>query len=92
MRLAVRAGRVRMTDHAVREMKADGLCYEDVVNALLTGEIVEHQYDPARGDDKYLIYGDSLSADEVGLVAKLGYNDGTVIITVFRLRIDDYDN
>jgi hypothetical protein len=49
MRLAVRAGRVRMTDHAVREMKADGLCYEDVVNALLTGEIVEHQYDPARG-------------------------------------------
>lgn len=34
---------------------------------------------------------DARSSDEIAVVAKLGYNQNTVIITVFRLRISDYD-
>jgi len=39
-----------------------------------------------------VIYGDSLNNDEIALVARLGFEDDTVIITVYRLRIDDYDS
>ncbi len=92
MRQAVRAGRIVMTNHAVREMKRDGLVFEDVTHALLTGEIVELQFDPERGEYKYIIFGAALNDDEIGLAAKLGYNEDTVIITVYRLRIDDYDS
>ncbi len=90
MRRAVRAGRVVMTNHAVKEMKRDGLDFDDIVNAILTGEIVKQQFDPERNEDKYIIYGDALNKDEIGLAAKLGYNKDIVIITVYRLRIDDY--
>lgn len=79
-----------MTNHAVKEMRRDGLTFEDVINAILTGEIVEQQFDPERNEHKYVIYGDALNEAEIGLVAKLGYNDDTVIITVYQLRIDDY--
>ena len=37
-----------MTNHAVREMKNDSLTFKDVVHSILTGEIVEQQYDPDR--------------------------------------------
>jgi hypothetical protein len=91
MRQAVRAGRVVMTNHAVKEMKRDGLEFGDVTHAILTGEIVEQQFDPDRDEYKYIIYGDALNGAEVGLTAKWGYNDDTVVITVYCLRMDDYD-
>lgn len=78
-----------LTFHANKELKADGLEYEDVINCLLTGLIMEQQLD--EGDEKYLVYGDACNSDEIAVVAKLGYNQTTVIITVFRLRITDYD-
>lgn len=61
------------------------------MNCILTGEIIEHQFDVSRGEDKYLVFGDSLNADEMTVVAKLGYNDDAVIITVYRLRLTDYE-
>lgn len=89
MRKAVAADRVFLTFHANKELKADGLGYEDVINCLLTGVIMEQQLD--EGEEKYLVYGDACNRDEIAVVAKLGYNRTTVIITVFRLRITDYD-
>lgn len=91
MQEAARAGRVFLTFHANKELKDDKLTYDDVVNCVLTGEIIEQQFDVERAEDKYLVFGDSLSADEMAVVARLGYNDDTVIITVYRLRITDYE-
>ena len=89
MRKAVAADRVYLTFHANKELKADGLNFDDVINCILTGKIKEQQLD--KGEDKYLLYGDARNSDEIAVVAKLGYNQTTVIITVFRLRITDYD-
>lgn len=91
MREAALAGRVFLTFHANKELKNDKLSYDDVINCILTGEIIEQQFDAERGEDKYLIFGDSLMADEMAVVARLGYNDDTVIITAYRLRITDYE-
>lgn len=85
------AGRIRLTIHANRELKADGLAVDDVINCLLTGEIIEQQFDDDGREDKYLIYGDARNNDEMALTARLGYNKTTIVITVFRLRITDYD-
>ena len=90
MRQAARNGEIYLTLHANKELKNDSLVYGDVVSCILTGEIIEQQIDEA--EEKYLIYGDALSNDEIACVAKLGYNNATLIITVFRLQISDYEN
>lgn len=90
MQLNVQAGRIIMTNHAVREMKNDSLTFKDVIHSILTSEIVEQQYDPDHKEYKYILSGDTLDGDEAGVVAKLGVND-TVVITVYRLGVDDYD-
>ena len=89
--MAVNTGRLYLTLHANKELKADGLEFEDVAHCILTGEIVEQQSDAERGEDKYVIYGDNQQNDEMAVVAKLGYNDAAIIITVYRLRINNYD-
>ena len=91
MREAALAGRVYLVIHANRELKADRLVYDDVINCLLTGEIVEQQFDEDWQEEKYVIYGDACSGHEIAIVAKLGFNRSTVVITVYRLRIRDYD-
>jgi hypothetical protein len=91
MREAAVAGRVYLTPHAIRELKDDDLTVDDLVNCLLTGEIIEQQFDDDRQEEKYLIYGDARNNDEMAVSAKLGYNKTTIVITVFRLRITDYD-
>lgn len=89
MREAARNNAVYLTLHANKELKNDRLDYDDVINCLLTGVIVEQQLDET--EEKYLIYGDAESGDEMACVAKLGYNNATLIITVFRLRTTDYE-
>ena len=81
--------RVYLTIHANKELKSDRLSYADIISCLLTGEIMEQQFDGA--EEKYVVYGDALSGAEIGLAAKLAYEQSAVIITVFRLRITDYD-
>jgi hypothetical protein len=61
------------------------------VDCVLTGEIVECQYDAERDENKYVIYGDSLNEDEMAVVTKLTYNYNLGVITAYRLRITDYD-
>lgn len=91
MRKAVRAGRRRFTSHALDELDEDGLITADAVNCILAGEIIEDQFDAQWGDTKYKFYGDSLAGDEIGLIARWDDRDEVVVITTFRLRIDDYE-
>ena len=91
MRDAARYGRVYLTEPARDEMADDDLTFRDVMNCILTGEIVEQQYDLKRKEYKYVIYGDSLDNAEMAVVAKLTYNQNVGVITVYRLRITDYD-
>ena len=91
MRGAARTGFVYLTEHARDEMADDGLTFQDVINCILTGDIVDCQYDVARDENKYVIYGDCVSEDEMAIVAKLTYNNNVGVITVYRLRITDYD-
>ena len=91
MQEAARYGRVYLTEHARDEMADDDLTFQDVINCILTGEIVEQQYDLKRQENKYVSYGGSLDESEMAVVAKLIYNQGVGVITVFRLRITDYD-
>ena len=67
MRKAVAADRVYLTFHANKELKADGLDFDDVINCILTGEIMEQQLE--KGEDKYLLYGDARNSDEIAVVA-----------------------
>ena len=91
MQKAARAGLVYLTEHARDEMADDSLTFQDVINCILTGAIVERQYDVARDENKYVIYGDCMNDDEMAVVAKLTYNNNVGVITVYRLRITDYD-
>ena len=59
------------------------------LNCILTRGIMEQQLD--EGEEKYLLYGAARNNAEIAVVARLGYNQTTVVITVFSLRISDYD-
>lgn len=91
MRQAVKAGRVRFTSHAFDELDNEDLTTDDAEHCILTGEIVGDQYDTHRLRMKYVIYGDTMMGDEIGLVARWGDQDNVVVITTFRLKIDDYE-
>ena len=91
MREAARWGRVYLTEHTRDEMADDDLTFRDVLNCILTGEIIEQQYDLKRKEYKYVICGDSLDEAEMAVVAKLIYNQDVGVITVYRLRITDYE-
>ena len=85
----VAADKVYLSFHANKELKADKLKFDDVLNCILTGEIIEQQLDD--GEEKYLLHGDSCDGAEVAVIAKLSYNKSTLVITVFKLRFTDYD-
>lgn len=91
MRIAAQAGRVRFTSHALDELDDDGLTTADAVNCILTGEIIEDQFDQQWEHTKYKFYGDSLAGGEIGLIARWDDRDKVIVITIFRLRIDDYE-
>lgn len=91
MQRAARAGKVIITRHAFRELEADDLTPEDAIHCILTGEIVKDQFDPDYQQMKYVIFGDSLDEDEMGVIARLDVYQNAVVITAYRLRIDDYE-
>jgi hypothetical protein len=64
---------------------------DDAEHCILTGEIVGDQYDTHCRRMKYVIYGDTMMGDEIGLVARWDDQDDVVVITTFRLKIDDYE-
>ena len=85
MRDRVRAGQVAMSIHAIEEMQLDGLTLDDLKQCILTGRIVERQFDELFAENKYLIESATLdSAEFIHVVAKLGKKN-TVIITMYRV-------
>jgi len=85
MRARVRLGRIAISVHALDEMRNDNLIPDDLSNCILTGRIIERQFDEAYADYKYVIEGESLDPSEfIHVAAKLGRRN-TVVITTYRV-------
>ena len=91
MQDAVKVGKIRFRRHALEELANEGLIPADAIQCILTGEIVQDQYDPAYQQIKYIIFGTSLTGAEIGVVARWDDYLNVVVITAFQLEINDYD-
>ena len=87
---AVRTGRIIFRYHALKELRAENYRTEDAIHCILTGEIVEDQIDQ-NGDMKFVICGESIAEDEMGVVTKWDDDRKVVIITAFQWDITDDD-
>ena len=74
-----------MTHHARKEMNDDGLTVYDVESGILTGNIIEHQRDRVTAEWKYRIRGETLTGNDIEVIAKLSPTSQLVIITVYVL-------
>ena len=81
----VRQGKFILTIHAEEEMDNDGLGLDEVIQAILSGEIQGRQKDRITPGWKYRIQGESLTGDDIEVVAKIGATGKAVIITVYKL-------
>jgi hypothetical protein len=81
---AIRANRVRITDHADEEAEADHLTFDEIYLSVLRGEIIEDY----RSDKPYprcLILGQTFNGDPVHSVwAYHKVNGWAVPITIYR--------
>jgi hypothetical protein len=81
---AIRANRIRITDHADEEANADGLAFDEVFFSVLQGEIIEEYPD----DTPYpscLIFGHTFRGEPVHSVwAYNRENRWAVLVTVYR--------
>lgn len=81
---AIRAKRIRITDHADEEAQADRLKYEEIYFSVLNGEIIE-DYPKDKPYPSCLIYGQTFAGEPVHSV--WAYNQKSkwvVLITVYR--------
>ncbi len=83
-RSLIRSGAYLLSIHALDEMAEDDVLTEDIENVILTGSIVERQFDRATRERKYVFFGRDLTGDPLGLIAKIGPAGKVVIITVYR--------
>lgn len=81
---AIRANRVRITDHADEEAEADQLTFDEIFFSVLHGEIIE-DYPTDKPYPSCLIYGQTFSGDPAHSVwAYNTQNQWAVLITVYR--------
>ena len=85
MRDRIRTRQYVLTLHAEEEKEEDDLSILDVENCILTGEIIERQWDRPFSEWKYRISGKSVSGHEMEVIARLGPTGKLVIITVYLL-------
>ncbi len=81
---SIKAGKVRITDHADDEAQADDLLFEDIVISVQRGEIIE-QYPDDKPYPSCLIYGKNFKSEPIHSV--WAYNvevKASVLITVYR--------
>ncbi|MEK6651738.1 MAG: DUF4258 domain-containing protein [Nitrospirota bacterium] len=83
MRDKIRKLEYIMTIHADDEMNDDCLTIFDIERCVLTGRILERQKDKDTSEWKYRINGQTLSDNEVEIVAKISPTGKLVIITVY---------
>lgn len=91
MQEAVKAQRVRFTTHCLDELADEGYLKADVYHCIMTGVIVDDQYDLRYLQTKYIVFGDACNQDEIGLIVRFDEASGIVIITAFQLQVDDYE-
>lgn len=81
---AIRANRIRITDHADEEAHADNLTFEEIFFSVIQGEIIE-DYPTDRPYPSCLIFGQNFSGEPIHSVwAYNEENKWTVLITVYR--------
>ena len=85
MCIAVEAGQMALTEHAVDEMIADNLYQFDLEHCILTGDITETQWGEDFQEWKYVIEGESTDGDALAVVARLSVHNSVVVITTFLL-------
>lgn len=81
---AIRANRVRVTDHADEEAEADQLTFDEIYFSVLNGEIIE-DYPNDKPYPSCLIYGRTFGGEPVHSV--WAYNEKNlwaVLVTVYR--------
>ena len=66
-------------------MNDDGLTVYDVESGILTGSIIERQRDRVTAEWKYRIRGETLTGDDIEVIAKLSPTSKLIIITVYVL-------
>ncbi|MEK6563949.1 MAG: DUF4258 domain-containing protein [Candidatus Omnitrophota bacterium] len=71
----------KITDHAFDEMRADGLIFQDVVSAIMNGEIIEN-YPKAYPLPAVLINGKTENGEPVHICVSLP--PSVKIVTVYR--------
>ena len=81
---AIRDNRIRITDHADEEARADRLSSEEIFFSVSQGEVIE-TYPTDRPYPSCLIYGDNVDGEPVHSVwAYNQENRWAVLITVYR--------
>lgn len=89
---AIRANRVRITNHADEEAEADYLTFDEIYFSVLHGEIIE-DYPTDKPYRSCLIYGQTFGGDPVHSVwGYNGQNRWAVLITVYRPDPDRWIN
>lgn len=83
--VAVKAGATIFTPHAQDEMNEDDLFIFDLEQCVLTGTIIERQWDDMYEEWKYVVQGESADGEEMVVIVKLDHNGKTVFITTWRL-------
>lgn len=89
---AIRADRVRITDHADEEAQADRLSFDDIFSSVFQGEIIE-SYPEDRPYPSCLVFGMTSGGGPVHSV--WAYNPGNqwaVLVTVYRPDPKRWDN
>jgi hypothetical protein len=89
---AIRSNRVRITDHADEEARADHLSFDEIFVSVFQGEVIE-DYPNDWPYPSCLIYGDTFSGEPVHSV--WAYNEGNgwaVMVTVYRPDPDRWVN
>ena len=81
---SIRHNRIRITDHADEEARADHISFDEIFTSILRGEIIEDYPD----DKPYpccLIYGDAFNGAPIHSVWAYNQdNQWTVLITTYR--------
>jgi hypothetical protein len=81
---AIKASRLRVTDHADEEAAADRITLEDILFSVLQGEIIE-DYPTDRPYPSCLIFGSAPSGAAIHSVWAYNVESGwAVLITVYR--------
>lgn len=89
---AIQSHKVRITDHADEEAKADNIYFEEIYFSVEQGEIIE-KYSDDKPYPSCLIYGKAFNGDPVHSVWAYNKESGwAVLITVYRPNPDLWVN